>query len=268
MPYIQVEDLSIHYEIAGKGDPVIFLHGLSNNSQSWRRQLEGLQDHFTVIAWDAPGYGKSSDPQMEFREFFQFADVLHGFIKGLKYESVYLVGHSMGSCIAVDFTVRYPHMVKALILSDATRGGAALTQEENEKRLRNRVHSIENLDPKEIAAKRIDALLGNNPNDDVKKEAESIMGQVRLSGYRAVAYSLYHVNQMEMLSEISIPTLVICGEEDKITPVSESQIFHEKLKQSQLVTIPKTGHLCYQEDPITFNQYVAQFFKQLQGIEN
>ncbi|KAA9015973.1 alpha/beta fold hydrolase [Niallia endozanthoxylica] len=264
MPFTQVEDLLIHYEIAGKGDPIVFLHGLSNNSQSWRKQLDGLKDHFTVIAWDAPGYGQSSNPKEEFREFSQFADVLHGFIKQLQYDSVYLVGHSMGSCIAVDFTVRYPSMVKSLILADATRGSAALSKEENEKRLQNRLQSIENLDPKEMAAKRIDALLGYHPQEDIKKEAERIMGQVRLAGYRAVSYSLYHVNQMETMTKIAVPTLVICGEEDRVTPVSESQVFHERIANSQMVTIPKTGHLCYQEDSVSFNEYVAQFFKQPQ----
>jgi len=264
MPFIQVEDLSIHYEIAGKGEPIVLLHGLSNNSKSWSRQIEGLKDHFTVIAWDAPGYGQSSNPKEEFREFFQFADVLHRFIKGLQYDSVYLVGHSMGSCIAIDFTVRYPSMVKSLILADATRGAAALSKEENEKKLQDRVFSIENLDPKDMASNRIQALLGENPQEDVKIEAQKIMGQVRPAGYRAVAYSLYHVNQMSMLPKITVPTLIICGEEDRVTPVSESQIFHENIAHSKMVTIPKTGHLCYQEDAVAFNKYTAEFFKQLQ----
>ncbi|WP_428908013.1 alpha/beta fold hydrolase [Niallia sp. Krafla_26] len=261
MPFIQVDDLSIHFEMAGTGEPVVFLHGLSNNSQSWRRQMEGLKNHFKVIAWDAPGYGLSSDPKKEFRYFSEFADALKGFIEQLPYDSVYLVGHSMGACIAVDFTDRYQDKVKALILADATRGSAALTEEVNEKRLRDRLHSIENLKPKEMAANRIHALLGDHPSEEVKREAQEIMGQVRLAGYRGVAYSLYHVNQMDILPRITVPTLIICGEEDRVTPVSESQVFHEKIPHSQMVTIPKTGHLCYQEDASTFNQHVMQFFK-------
>lgn len=261
MPFVKVQDLMIHYEMEGKGEPLILLHGMSNNSQSWRRQLQNLKESFTVIAWDAPGYGQSSDPSKEFREFSQFADVLKGFLEQFHYESVYLLGHSMGAAIAIDFTYRFPSMVKSLILSDATRGAAALDEEENGKRLKQRLHSIETLNPKEIAKNRVNALLAPNPNEEVKEEAEKIMGQVRPAGYRAVAYSLSCLNQMDMLQAISIPTLIIYGELDSVTPVSEAKIFHEKIKNSKLVTIPETGHLCYQEDSNSFNQHVSAFLK-------
>src|SRR5687767_10038664 len=108
MPYLSVQDLSIHYEIEGKGKPVIILHGMGNNSQSWKKQLAGLSENNTVIAWDAPGYGKSSDPKEELTEFSQFADILKGFVKALNYKSVTLLGHSMGSAIALDFCYRFP----------------------------------------------------------------------------------------------------------------------------------------------------------------
>jgi pimeloyl-ACP methyl ester carboxylesterase len=87
------------------------------------------------------------------------------------------------------------------------------------------------------------------------------MSQVRPMGYRSVAYSLFHLNQMNMLSSITTRTLVICGEFDKVTPVSESEIFHNQLKNSEFVIIPGTGHLCYQEDPYSFNKIVLDFLK-------
>ncbi|MFL6557536.1 MAG: alpha/beta fold hydrolase [Bacillus sp. (in: firmicutes)] len=259
MPFLQVEDLQIHYEIEGQGAPLIILHGMGNNSQSWKKQLTGLSKQFTVIAWDAPGYGKSSDPKVELKEFKQFADVLKGFIDKLNYESVTLLGHSMGSAIALDFCYRFPKMVDALIISDATRGAAALTKEENERRLNNRLTNIETLDPKELAKLRVKELLSPQPDPEIKKEAERIYAQIRPMGFRSVAYSLFSLNQMEILSSISAPTLVICGELDRVTPVSESQIFHDSIKGSTFATIPGTGHLCYQEDPNRFNEIVLDF---------
>jgi pimeloyl-ACP methyl ester carboxylesterase len=261
MPYLSVQDLSIHYEIEGNGKPIIILHGMGNNSQSWKKQLAGLSDSNTVIAWDAPGYGKSSDPKEELTEFWQFADVLKGFIEALNYKSVILLGHSMGSAIALDFCYRFPEMVETLIISDATRGSASLSMEENQKRLTARLNNINTLGPKEIAAKRVKELLSPNPDPEVKKEAERIMSQVRPMGYRSVAFSLFHLNQMNMLSSITTRSLVICGELDKVTPVSESEVFHNQLKNSELVIIPGTGHLCYQEDPNSFNKIVLDFLK-------
>lgn len=259
MPFLKVKDLMIHYEIAGEGAPLIILHGMGNNSQSWKKQLKGLSEQFTVIAWDAPGYGQSSDPKEELQDFGQFADVLKGFIENLHYESVALLGHSMGSAIALDFCNRYPQMVDALIISDATRGAAALSQEENERKLANRLKNIETLEPQELAKLRVKELLSPNPDPEVQKEAERIYSQIRPMGFRSVAYSLYHLNQMEILSSISVPTLVICGELDKVTPVSESEVFHHSIKGSTFTTIPETGHLCYQEDPQSFNGIVLDF---------
>jgi pimeloyl-ACP methyl ester carboxylesterase len=261
MPYLSVQDLSIHYEIEGNGKPIIILHGMGNNSQSWKKQLAGLSDSYSVIAWDAPGYGKSSDPKEELTEFWQFADVLKGFIEALNYKSVTLLGHSMGSAIALDFCYRFPEMVDSLIISDATRGAAALSVEENQKKLAARLNNINTLDPKEIAAIRVKELLSPNPDPEVKKEAERIMSQVRPMGYRSVAYSLFHLDPMNMLSSIMTRTLVICGELDKVTPVSESEIFHSHLKNSVFEIIPGSGHLCYQEDPNRFNKIVLEFLK-------
>ncbi|MEH7306973.1 alpha/beta fold hydrolase [Neobacillus drentensis] len=259
MPFLKVEDLQIHYEIEGEGPPLIILHGMGNNSQSWKKQLQNLSKLNTVIAWDAPGYGKSSDPKVELKEFKQFADVLKGFIEKLNYKCVTLLGHSMGSAIALDFCYRFPEMVDALIISDATRGAAALSKEENELRLKNRLNNIETMEPKELAQLRVKELLSPQPDPEIKKEAERIYSQIRPMGFRSVAYSLYSLNQREILSSISVPTLVICGELDRVTPVSESRIFHEAIKDSKFVTIPGTGHLCYQEDPTSFNGIVQDF---------
>lgn len=259
MAFAQVGDITIHYEIEGEGPPFIILHGMGNNSQSWKKQLKGLSKEYTVIAWDAPGYGKSSDPKEELKEFRQFADILKGFIEKLNYQSVTLLGHSMGSAIALDFSSRFPEMVDALIISDATRGSAALSNEENERKLKSRLTNIETMEPKKLAELRVKDLLSPNPDPEIKKEAEIIYSQVRSMGFRSVAYSLYHLNQMDILSGIMVPVLVICGELDKVTPVSESQIFHESINNSTFVIIPGAGHLCYQEEPEHFNAIVRDF---------
>ncbi|WP_163100218.1 alpha/beta fold hydrolase [Peribacillus alkalitolerans] len=261
MPISHLDEFRVHYRESGNGKAIVILHGLGNNSQSWKHQLNGLEDQYRIIAWDAPGYGESSDPKEEFQQFSQFADVLKEFLCSLGLQSVYLLGHSMGSAIAIDFTVRFPEMVDALIISDATRGAAGLSQDENKSKLENRLHSINTLEPNELAKKRVKALLSPNASPEVIEEAERIMSQVRPSGYRSVSYSLANLNQMELLSSIQVPTLVLCGELDQVTPVSESKIFHEKISNSEFAIVPNTGHLCYQEDPETFNKLVIDFLQ-------
>ncbi|MED3835631.1 alpha/beta hydrolase [Peribacillus frigoritolerans] len=264
MPFVKVEDLSIHYEIEGNGEPLVLLHGMSNNSQSWKEQIQELKEHYTVIAWDAPGYGKSSDPAEEYRHFKEFARILNGMLDQLKLEKIHLLGHSMGAAIAIEYCSLYPNKVNKLILADSTRGAAALSPEENETKLKNRLFSIENLSTKEIAEKRIQALLSPHASENVHARVKEIMTQIRPAGYRSVAYSLYHLNQMSMLSHIAVPVLVICGELDTVTPIKESEAIHEKLINSRLVIIPEGGHLCYQENPRKFNSSILEFLK---GIE-
>jgi pimeloyl-ACP methyl ester carboxylesterase len=261
MPYVQVEDLSIYYEIEGNGEPLFLLHGMSNNSQSWREQIQMLKNHYTVIAWDAPGYGKSSNPNIEFRNFKQFARVLNGMLEQLNLEKIYLLGHSMGAAIAIDFCTLYPHKIKKLILADPTRGAAALDSNVNEQKLKDRLFSIGNLDPEEIADKRIKALLSPYASKEVYQRVKEIMVQVRPAGYRSVAYSLYDLNQMDVLPSIDVPVLVMCGELDSVTPVKEAAAIHDQLKNSQLVIIPKGGHLCYQENPEVFNSTIIEFLQ-------
>jgi pimeloyl-ACP methyl ester carboxylesterase len=79
---IELEGLRIAYEQAGAGPPLLLLHGFVGDSRDWRRQLEDLSDEFTVVAWDAPGCGRSSDPPETFR-MPQYADCLAGFVDAL-----------------------------------------------------------------------------------------------------------------------------------------------------------------------------------------
>jgi pimeloyl-ACP methyl ester carboxylesterase len=264
MPYVKVEDLNIHYEKEGHGEPLVLLHGMSNNSQSWKEQIQELKEHYTVIAWDAPGYGKSSDPAKEFKYFKEFARILNGMLDQLKLEKINLLGHSMGAAIAIEFCSLYPNKVNKLILADSTRGAAALTPEGNETKLKNRLFSIENFSTEEIAEKRIQALLSPHASEKVYKRVKEIMTQIRPAGYRSVANSLYHLNQMSLLSNINVPVLVICGELDTVTPIKESEAIHEELMNSRLVIIPEGGHLCYQENPEKFNSSILAFLNDIE----
>lgn len=137
MPYVMVDGKRIYYRQQGDGPALVLLHGLGNNSESFRHQLEGLSDQFTVIAWDAPGYGKSDDPDQELHHFEDFAKILKKFVEALQIEPFFLLGHSMGSTISLAFYRLYPDSVRALILADATRGGRRRMAKIIEKNWRN-----------------------------------------------------------------------------------------------------------------------------------
>lgn len=261
MPFIEVDNLKIHYEKEGNGEPLVLLHGLGNNSQSFKQQLEQLKETFTVIVWDAPGYGKSSDQEKLYKNFSEFSDVLYKFIEKLEFESVHLLGHSMGAAIAVDFAYRFPEKVKKLILADPTRGAADIPVDQNKQNLENRLKAVDELSGEELAEQRVPNLLSLNVSKDILENAKRIMAQVRASGYKSVAHSLSNLNQMNIYPEIKVNTHIICGEVDRVTPVSESETIHGLIPGSELSIIPDAGHLCYQEKPELFNEIVTEFLK-------
>lgn len=262
MSMIKLDNININYKKVGNGQPLILLHGLGNNSESFESQIEGLKESFTVIAWDAPGYGQSSDMKQLFKTFSEFSDVLYEFIEELNYDSVYLLGHSMGAAIAVDFANRFPDKVEKLILADPTRGAASITEEQNKTNLANRIKAVDELSGEELAEQRVPNLLSDNVTKDVLDNAKRIMAQVRPSGYKSVAHSLSNLDQMDIYPNIKQDTLVICGEVDRVTPVKESVIINDLIPKSQLRIIPDAGHLCYQEKPELFNNIVYEFLNE------
>jgi pimeloyl-ACP methyl ester carboxylesterase len=104
--------------------PVVLLHGIGSSSRSWSRQLADLSNDFKVIAWDAPGYGTSSNPPPSANPSLRtYVDSLLGILDSLGLGRVALLGHSMGGTIAQEFYRSYPERLRALILADTSFGG-------------------------------------------------------------------------------------------------------------------------------------------------
>jgi pimeloyl-ACP methyl ester carboxylesterase len=121
---IEVDGLRIAYEQAGDGPPLILLHGyVGDGPATWRRQIEGLSDEFTVVAWDAPGAGRSSDPPESFG-MAGYADCLAGFVERLDQERPHVAGLSFGGALALELYRRHPVIPRTLILASAYAGWA------------------------------------------------------------------------------------------------------------------------------------------------
>ena len=122
---IEVGGLQIAYERAGDGPPLVLLHGyVGDGATTWRRQFEALADEFTVVAWDAPGAGRSSDPPESFG-MAGYADCLAGFARGLRLEKPHVAGLSFGGALALALCHRHPAVPGTLTLASAYAGGPA-----------------------------------------------------------------------------------------------------------------------------------------------
>src|SRR5215467_2080245 len=123
MDQIEVKGLRIAYERTGEGPPLLLLHGGLSDSREWRRQLDALSDEFTVVAWDAPGCGQSSDPPEDFR-LPAYAECLAAFIDALCLGHPHVLGLSFGGGLALELYRRHPALPHTLILASAYAGWA------------------------------------------------------------------------------------------------------------------------------------------------
>ena len=197
---------------------LLLLHGIGSNSRSFRYQLTELCDAFDLVAWDAPGYGRSDDPPPACGLDF-FADQAVGLLDDLHIERAHVLGVSLGGVIAQLAYHRHPSRVISLILVDTTAGGGALPEPQRSARVRQRLDALSRLGPRGMAEQRAPHLVSPSASASLVSELADIMSEVRPAGYRTAAIALGATDLTSQLSAIHIPTLVIHGEQDTVVPL-------------------------------------------------
>jgi pimeloyl-ACP methyl ester carboxylesterase len=249
---------ALHAERRGSGPALLLLHGIGSNSRSFRHQLSELSDVYTVIAWDAPGYGRSADPAEPF-SMEDLADCAMGLLDRLDIGAAHVLGVSMGGVIAQLVYHRYPQRVMSLILADTNAGGGALPEPERSERVQRRLDAIDRLTPRQLAEQRAPQLVRPDAPRELVDEIVDIMAEVRPAGYRAAALALGAIDLTAQLPNIRVPALVIHGEDDAVVPVSTARELARAIPGAQLVLIERAGHVSNQEQPATFNAAVRAF---------
>lgn len=263
MPDVTVNGLKLHYEASGQGDTtLVCLHGISSNSRSWRHQLAGLGERYRVIAWDAPGYGRSDDPPGPFAMSY-FADRLAGLLEALGLEKAVIVGLSMGGVVAQEFYRRHASKVSTLVLADTNTGGGARPAQERQTQLDARLKAIENMTPAEMGRQRAPNLLSPGASPELIREVEAMISEIHPLGFRYAAIALDSADTREVLPNITVPTLVLWGDQDTVTPLTEAQALHAAIPGAQFEVIPGAGHLSNLEQPAIFNQNLSAFLERV-----
>jgi pimeloyl-ACP methyl ester carboxylesterase len=261
--HVTVRGLRIAYDRAGQGPPLVLMHGIGADASAWRTQLDGLSDAFDVIAWDAPGYGRSSDPPRDW-PMAEYADYLAGFLDALGIAKAHLLGQSWGGVLAQEFYRDHADRVASLILSDTTLGGDA-TRDDGETRLQARLHALETMTPAEYARARAPQLLAPDPPADVLREVEAIFARIHPTGFRSAAIALAHADVRAVLPRIRMPTLVLCGERDQVTAPALGTRLIGEIPHARKVVFPGVGHLNNMEQPDQYNATVREFLQSIKG---
>jgi pimeloyl-ACP methyl ester carboxylesterase len=260
MDTIDVDGQRIAYERAGTGPAVVLLHGyVGDGATTWRRQIDTLSDEFTVVAWDAPGAGGSSDPPESFG-MAGYSDCLAGFITRLGLERPFIVGLSFGGALAIDFCRRHPVVPKALVLASAYAGWAgSLSAEATARRLRQAL-TLADLTPDEFRAALLPTMFTDGTAQEVLDQFGSTMLSFHPVGFRAMARASAE-NLRDALPHLKLATLLIYGDRDVRAPLDVARRLHAAIPHSRLVVLPGAGHVCNVEAPGEFTSALRTFLR-------
>jgi pimeloyl-ACP methyl ester carboxylesterase len=260
MGEVKIGGLRIAFERKGQGPPLVLLHGALSDSRMWRRQLDELSDEFTVVAWDAPGCGRSSDPPETFR-LPDFAGCLAAFIEEIGLLRPHVLGLSFGAGLALELYRSYPAIPRTLILASAYAGWAgSLPPDAVEERLKQGLQQSE-LPPEQVVEAWIPTLFTKSASATLIDETAKIMSEFHPAGMRAMLLAFAKADLRDMLPTIDVPTLLLYGEADLRSPLNVAEDMHAKIPTSRLVTISDAGHEISLETPESFNAEVRSFLR-------
>jgi pimeloyl-ACP methyl ester carboxylesterase len=261
MDQVEIGGLRITYRRAGEGPPLVLLHGgFGFDSRSWRRQLDSLSDEFTVVAWDAPGFGGSSDPPATFR-LPDYADCLAGFIGALGLESPHVLGLSFGAALALELYRRHPAVPQTLVLAGGYAGWAgSLPPEVVKQRLEQAVRE-EQIPPEEWVPNYVPGMVTELAPSQMVEEITALMLDVHPAANLTALRGMAEADLRDVLPRIRVPTLLLYGEADKRSPIAVANELHAQIPKSTLVVVPGAGHLINFEAADRFDEEVRSFLR-------
>ena len=245
----------IGYAEAGSGAaaPIVFLHGVGSDKSVWHPQLDHFGRTRRAIAFDYPGYG-DSDPAPEGTTRDDYASAIVSAMHELGIDRAHICGLSLGGVVAIAMHHADPKRCASLILADTFAvhpDGQAIYD-------RSLAGSR---DLPAMAEARVDFLLAQPAAAEVRSEVVDTMSRIDPAAYRIGAEAVWLADQRDRVAGIDVPTLIICGEQDKPTPPDLSRELNQTIAGSRLAMIPRAGHLTNLEQPCEFNSIVEQFIR-------
>lgn len=256
---INANGIDINYELTGpKGAPVVMLsHSLACSLVMWQPQMAVLESAFRVLRFDTRGHGDSDAPPGAYSLEQLAADAV-GLLDALKIETVHFVGLSMGGMIGQCLALDYPDRLNSLALCDT----AAIMPEETQPIWQQRIDAAGEAG----MAGQVDETLERWFRPEFLQlnppEVDMIRRQILatpVAGYIGCCEAIRRLQYLDRLAQITLPTLIMVGEEDPGTPVAASEAMHARIAGSKLVILPEARHLSNIEQAEAFNTALMDF---------
>ena len=255
--------VAIAYEDAGQGVPFVLVHGHPFNRSMWRDQIAAFSPHYRVIAPDLRGYGETTVIPGKTR-LEDFARDIAGLLDRLNVADIILGGLSMGGQIVLEFYHLFPERVRALILADT------FAQLDTDEARQARYDTAERLMDEGMygyAEEVLPKMIAPITIAEQPQVAEHVLSMMRGTAPAGAAAALRGRSERRdytpLLPEIAVPTLIVVGSDDAYTPVSDAEFMRQRIPNSRMAVIERTGHMPNLERPDEFNRVVDEFLRPL-----
>lgn len=262
---VRLDSIVIGYDEYGTSDgkPIIFIHGFPFNRSMWEPQVKALPKGFRAITVDIRGHGESEVGDGQYSIEF-FVDDLIALLDHLKIDKAILCGLSMGGYIALRTIERHPERVRALVLSD-TRSEA----DSNEGKIKRAtsIKSVKTDGVKQFADTFVKAVFAAHTFEHAPHVIENIRKIIESTSPLSISGTLLalaaRTDTTSYLQSIKVPTLILVGEHDILTPPSASEAMHQKISHSTFYIIPNAAHMSNLENPDFFNEKLFAFLSEI-----
>jgi 3-oxoadipate enol-lactonase len=236
--------------------PIAFFHGVGSDKSVWRPQLEYFGRERRTIAFDYPGYGDSDTaPDGTTRD--DYAAAILSAMDELGIDRAHICGLSLGGVVAIAMHAAARERCASLIFADTFAvhpDGQAIYD-----------RSLAATDLRAMAEARVDVLLAQPADPAVRSEVVETMARIDPAAYRIGAAAVWLADQRARAGEIEVPTLVICGTDDRVTPPTLSHELVQLISGATYAPIEGAGHLGNIERPVAFNALVDAFIRDVES---
>lgn len=252
MPIVRIDGKQISYWI-GKRDfierreIILFIHGAGGGEYTWSYQKGFFEKEFSPIIIELPGHGESGGEGEQ--EIGRYAEHVHAFLETMKLSKVTLVGHSMGGAIVQTLALTHPEVIHKIVLV-GTGARLKVVPMILDGIKENFEETVQRITRFAYSRKASSDLIERGISDLLRCRPDILYGDF-------LACDRFDI--MNEVEKVDLPTLVLCGEEDQLTPVKYSEFLHGRIKHSKMEILPNAGHLVMIESPKAFNEKIREF---------
>jgi 3-oxoadipate enol-lactonase len=262
MPKRTINGAALYYEEAGAGAPIVLLHGFPLDSRIWIEQRSALSDRYRAVTPDLRGFGPSADASSFTIE--SLADDVHALLKALNVLPCILGGLSMGGYVALAYVKKYATDLRGLMLIDTRAEGDSPEGRQGRDKM---IQLARDEGSRAVADQMMPKMLAPdeaNSRPAVAKQLRAIMESCpALTIEHALAAMRDRDDYTAFLASIAVPTLILVGDQDAITPPAVAEKMHRHIPRSVLEIIKGSGHMSPMEQPqqvtVAMQRFIAEY---------